>query len=586
MEFRFPSAIGLIACVLLAVQAVVATAQPDPSRPPGVTYIGTVPDTGQFLPDSAIVGRFEDIKITVGEFVEAYFNSYAQFRPPPDSAGRVQFLESMIRKEILAHIAWEVDRPLTFEDRVLLAGDRERLLSNVLFQRMVMDSIVISERDVQAVYAQHLRQIRLRHILVSDLATAARVRSDLIAGRISWPAAVKKYSRSHVADPEGELGWTLRTGKPAEVADQLWSLREGEITQPVQDEDGIHLIQLIESRPYEAPSLEALRSQIENDLRQAQIARLSQRLQGRLAQQAGMTYDTLQIKAAVALMPEPPDQSQTLVIDMTTPHVSDEDTARVLARYRDRTVTLGQILASYSQINPLVRQPLNSFNAMVGQIQAVGLESYRADLARTLRLEDDPQFLQQMRRREEQLRVEHLYQDSVLSKVWVPSEDRRAHYEARKHDFVTYATVRFAAIYAPSRSGADSLAERLRSGERAEDILTADESRGVQRGSIQERRQNQEGYPYHTLLFEVLREGEVSVEGPDDQSGYAVIQLLAHDPGRQLSYEESVNMIDESLQNMASEKLLKELVARHRPRFDIEMHPERMMLVRLVDPLL
>ena len=128
--------------------------------------------------------------------------------------------------------------------------------------------------------------------------------------------------------------------------------------------------------------------------------------------------------------------------------------------------------------------------------------------------------------------------------------------------------------------------ERLRSGAKAEDILRADSLQGRVSGSIQERSASEKGSPYYKLLFEELRPGKVSVEGPDRKGDYAVIQLLSYTPGRQLSYEEAQDIVDESLMNSKSEARLNEFLERHRKRYRIDAHPELLMRVHLVDPSL
>jgi hypothetical protein len=67
-----------------------------------------------------------------------------------------------------------------------------------------------------------------------------------------------------------------------------------------------------------------------------------------------------------------------------------------------------------------------------------------------------------------------MYADSISSKVHISKAERRKYYEAHSNRYVTYPHARFAAIYAPNRKAADSLANRLKSGEKAEDILLAD----------------------------------------------------------------------------------------------------------------
>ena len=65
-----------------------------------------------------------------------------------------------------------------------------------------------------------------------------------------------------------------------------------------------------------------------------------------------------------------------------------------------------------------------------------------------------------------------------------------------------------------------------------------------------------------------------------------MIQLLSYEPGRQLSYQEAQDIVDESLMDSKSEERLKEFLARHRRRYRIEAHPELLMRVRLADPTL
>ena len=53
--------------------------------------INGVPDTGQFLPDSATLARVDEKSFSVQEFIWNYFNSFPTDRPKPDSLGRVSF---------------------------------------------------------------------------------------------------------------------------------------------------------------------------------------------------------------------------------------------------------------------------------------------------------------------------------------------------------------------------------------------------------------------------------------------------------------------------------------------------------------
>src|SRR6266571_3462485 len=54
-----------------------------------ILYINGVPDTaGVFLDDSILLARVDDRRITAREFVDTYYNAYAEDRPGQDSLGR------------------------------------------------------------------------------------------------------------------------------------------------------------------------------------------------------------------------------------------------------------------------------------------------------------------------------------------------------------------------------------------------------------------------------------------------------------------------------------------------------------------
>src|SRR5262249_27266861 len=83
---RLVSLPGLTLCVTAAWSALAAQA------PTGRT---------QVLPDSTVVLRVGDRLTRASDFVDAYYASWPEYRPMPDSAGLVVFLNQIIDKEVL-----------------------------------------------------------------------------------------------------------------------------------------------------------------------------------------------------------------------------------------------------------------------------------------------------------------------------------------------------------------------------------------------------------------------------------------------------------------------------------------------------
>ncbi len=589
---RLPAA-ALLLCLAAAAAAAATPSPPRAAPPPPAarpTYIGGVPDTGQFLPDTTTLIRVGGRVTRVRDFVELYFASDPQFRPPPDSLGRLEFLNSLINREVMALTARDVGRPLTFEDRAALREHRERILSDIAFRRLVADSVRIREADLQRIYEQYKYEQRMRLIRFADHATATRVRAELVAKRLAWAEAVRRHHRPLAGEPaDGEVGWLPRAAFDPGTGLVLYGLKPGEISEVLTADEGYRVYQAVERRKVDAPAYVGVRRLIYMHLRNHLAAGHAARVQAEVSRDLGIRHDSTNIAWAAPrftsrpLMESGQGGQVILNLDREVPTFTPEESARVLARHRDGEFTLGDFVQAYSAVSGPMRPVVSDARSFQEYVDLMILQPYMARLAEARGFDRDSLAMALMASREEQLRVEHLYSDSISSRVWNDPQERRAFYRENLQQLVTYPSVRFAAIVRFSQGAADSLAARLRAGERAADILRADSLSGLLSGSIQERRQNEQG-PHHTLLFQELRPGDLRVIGPDESGHWLVLQSLAFDPGRQLSYEEAEHMVDDALRERKSEAMLLALVARHKARYGVEAHPERLMRVRLTDP--
>ena len=118
----------------------------------------------------------------------------------------------------------------------------------------------------------------------------------------------------------------------------------------------------------------------------------------------------------------------------------------------------------------------------------------------------------------------------------------------------------------------------LLAGTPAAGLLEADSLRGILRGSLQQRLKSEPG-PYHDLLFEEMRPGQVSIQGPDRKGDYAVIQLLERGGGRPLTFAEVEPAVDGWIREVEAARLRTELIGRHRARIPVESRPDLVMRV-------
>lgn len=554
-------------------------------------FIGGIADTGQFLPDTTLLAVVGTRSIRVSDYVTQYFNSYPEYRPRPDDAGRIEFLNNLINKEVLAQYAVAAGREFGFEERLQMRTFTQRVLSNEVYRQLVVDSVNVTEEQVRAYYETQLYDQHFRHILFADRALAAKVAADLRAKRITWEAAFRKY---HAGNGPTDLGWLLQTNMPPEVAVAAYGLPVGAISEPIQDRAWYHVFQSLEHRPRaNMPAYESIRRVLKITLQGLQTSERAERIQTILRARIGMVYDTAAVvwmstkfgKANNVGMDRDNMGAPTITINDVVPEFSPADTGRVLARWKGGQITVSPVLRAYTDITPVSRPMMNTPEAVQAQVDALVLEPYMAEYAVELGLDKAPSVLKQLQEKREEILVKHMFGDSVESRVWISKEDRRKYYNEHPADFTTFPTVTFAALHGASRAESDSLAKLLRQGVSAASIIARDSLAGITRGTIQTRTSEEHG-AYHKLLFEELRPGQITIEGPDHEGGYAIIQSLSFDSGKLLPFEQVEGLADESLQNIRAEESLNRLIERAKKKYPVVAHKELLPKIKLVDPTL
>lgn len=81
---------------------------------------------------------------------------------------------------------------------------------------------------------------------------AKQVRQDLINKSTNWDESVASHSAAASTNPNGDLGWIeRRKPMPEGFSKVAFELKQGEISQPISSNFGIHLIKCIEIKPGE-----------------------------------------------------------------------------------------------------------------------------------------------------------------------------------------------------------------------------------------------------------------------------------------------------------------------------------------------
>lgn len=162
-----------------------------------------------------------------------------------------------------------------------VAGQIATLRQSVLARAYVQDYIKnnpVTDGMLKAEYDRIKASVngteyKARHILVEKEADA----KDIIAKLNKDPAAFEKLAMEKSTDPGskvkgGELGWFDLKGMVPEFGAAVSKLEKGKFTEvPVKTQFGYHVILLEDTRPIEAPPLEAVKAQLSQQVQQQNV---------------------------------------------------------------------------------------------------------------------------------------------------------------------------------------------------------------------------------------------------------------------------------------------------------------------------
>lgn len=93
-----------------------------------------------------------------------------------------------------------------------------------------------------------ITEVRASHILVSNMAQAEKIRTDIINNVDTFENYAKKYSKCPSGQNGGDLGYFRRGQMVPQFEVVAFSLPIGEISQPVWTQFGWHLIKVTDRK--------------------------------------------------------------------------------------------------------------------------------------------------------------------------------------------------------------------------------------------------------------------------------------------------------------------------------------------------
>jgi peptidyl-prolyl cis-trans isomerase C len=220
--------------------------------------------------DDPVVAKINGVDIKQSDLDFAATEVGAQLSNFPPEDRRRMLLQFVIENELMAEAAVKdgLDSGQAFEDR--LKYHRRRALRDAYFDRSVRNAVPEVEAkkiyDAKVAGMKPEEEIHARHILVATEAEAKEIQERLKKGE-DFATVAKEKSKDPSAEG-GDLGFFGRGQMLKPFEDAAFSLKEGEISNPVQTQFGWHIIKVEEKRTRPLPTFDQVKDTIISQLTQ------------------------------------------------------------------------------------------------------------------------------------------------------------------------------------------------------------------------------------------------------------------------------------------------------------------------------
>jgi len=199
----------------------------------------------------------------------------------PFTADHPQFqkvLDQLIDQRLMAQEARRLGLESGHDAKRRLKAAEERILGNILVESLVateVDEDAIKRMYNEQVSLQQINdEVRIRHILVADEATAKKVIVDLKGGG-DFSALAFEYSTDKKTRLDGgEIGFVSPNLMEAPFPAVIGNTQVGEYSEPFSTESGWHIIHVDERRQPAPKSLEQMRPEIVSFLTFTEISKI------------------------------------------------------------------------------------------------------------------------------------------------------------------------------------------------------------------------------------------------------------------------------------------------------------------------
>jgi parvulin-like peptidyl-prolyl isomerase len=133
-------------------------------------------------------------------------------------------------------------------------------------KRRLNDSTVKSEYNNYVKSLKNNDEIKVSHILVNNESIAHDLYNKIRSGQITFENAAKESSLDNSKAQGGEIGYISRGQTVPEFEKKAYSLKKGEVSEPVKTQFGWHIVKVGDIKKRKIPSFKDAKKNIEQSV--------------------------------------------------------------------------------------------------------------------------------------------------------------------------------------------------------------------------------------------------------------------------------------------------------------------------------
>lgn len=135
----------------------------------------------------------------------------------------------------------------------------------------ITDAELKGEYDKEVLRMKDQKEVRARHILVETEAEAKDAKKKIDGGK-SFEEVAREYSKDPgSAKNGGDLGYFTKDKMVKTFADAAFSMKKGQISNPVKSDFGWHIIKIEDVRPLQIPTFNEVKENLRQNLQDRKL---------------------------------------------------------------------------------------------------------------------------------------------------------------------------------------------------------------------------------------------------------------------------------------------------------------------------